>query len=280
SQLDHPNILPFLGIYHQTTNSPPMTILPFMEHGSLQDLLTGMPIAPGTFPRMLIGIASGVAYLHSRYPAIIHDMLQGNVLLDSGGTPCLCDFGLSRIRHEVTRSRTILQEGGRLRFLAPELSKGWTKRFRTSSASDVFSLAMMFYNIWTGKIPFFEFQSDIKAAAKFRKGERPTEPTASMNLPPELKEQLWELLHEMWAQKPASRPSSTNIVNCLMRIFTASSDPIPSTQHPSQVQPQLGHQVGQVLQPLPGYSKTSNLLIKPSVYHHKLNHIIHPLPQE
>ncbi|KAF8301391.1 kinase-like protein, partial [Clavulina sp. PMI_390] len=228
SQLIHPNILPFLGIYHQTAESPPITILPLMERGSLQDTLNGSSIDTDTFSRIvspishhycqltlrtyhwntqLIGITSGVVYLHSRSPSIVHgDLHPGNILLDLAGNPYLCDFGLSRIRHEITRTRTMIQEAGRLRFLAPELSGGWSKRFRTSPASDIFSLAMTFYNAWGGRLPFHEVRNDIKVAGKYRKGLRPDHPSDAVALAQTSKQPLWELLQEMWAQEPSSRP--------------------------------------------------------------------------
>ncbi|KAF8301396.1 kinase-like protein, partial [Clavulina sp. PMI_390] len=207
-QLNHQNVLPFLGIYHETVGSPPLTILPLMEHGSLQDLLTTQNIDPESFQRTLIGISTGVVYLHSRRPPIIHgDLHPGNVLIDATGNPLLCDFGLSRIRHEVTRTRTIVQEAGRLRFMAPELSEGWSKRFRTSPLSDIFSLAMTFLNIWTGEVPMFELRKDAKVASSFRKGKRPKFPTSPLYLAPRQTKDLWGLLNDMWAQEPFSRPS-------------------------------------------------------------------------
>ena len=39
AQLDHPNIIPFLGVYRENTNEPPMTVLPFIERGSLGDVI-------------------------------------------------------------------------------------------------------------------------------------------------------------------------------------------------------------------------------------------------
>ena len=37
--LDHPNIIPFLGVYRENTEGPPMTVLPFIERGSLGDVI-------------------------------------------------------------------------------------------------------------------------------------------------------------------------------------------------------------------------------------------------
>ncbi|KAF8316807.1 kinase-like protein, partial [Clavulina sp. PMI_390] len=212
SQLTHPNILPFLGIYYEEVGSPPLTVLPLMEGGSLEELIAKSPIEPDAFKCILFGISSGVVHLHSRCPPVIHgDLHPGNVLIDSAGNPILCDFGLSRIRHEVTRTRTIIQEAGRLRFLAPELSGGLTKSFRTSPSSDIFSLAMTFLNTWSGQQPFSQCHKEVKAASYIRKGRRPEMPSDGVSLDPKPKRLLWGLICEMWAQEPDARPSSSGV---------------------------------------------------------------------
>ncbi|KAF8303275.1 kinase-like protein, partial [Clavulina sp. PMI_390] len=227
SQLNHPNILPFLGLYHENHGSPPVIVLPLVESGSLQDLLAGPLLEWTTFKRILVGVTSGVDYLHSRYPPVIHGDLHpacistlpaGNVLVDPTGNPLLCDFGLSRIRHEVTRTHTILQEAGRLRYLAPELTIGGMKRFHTSSASDIFALAMMFLNTWSGQVPFLEVRNDLKVASNFRKGRRPDLPIKAVTLVPELRTVFWELLSNMWVQEPDDRPSSSDVYRRLSYV--------------------------------------------------------------
>ncbi|KAF8312283.1 kinase-like protein [Clavulina sp. PMI_390] len=228
SQLDHPNILPFLGVFHKEAGSPPMMILPLMEHGSLQSLLSrSQTIDLEKFRRILIGTSRAVVYLHTRQPPILHgDLHPGNVLLDADGNPQLCDFGLSRIRHEITRTRTILREAGRLRFLAPELSGNWMGRFRTSPESDIFSLGMTFYNTWSGKIPFSGIRSDFKAAARYRKGHRPELGTVCVTLTQAQTRSLWELLGEMWTDKPNSRPSGYGVLLRLTQIFPDAPSPL------------------------------------------------------
>ena len=97
-------------------------------------------------------------------------------MIDASGKALLCDFGLSRIRHEVTRTHTTIREGGRMRFMAPELLSGH-ETFRTSEASDVFSLSMVFWNAWTRKLPFAEIANELGAGAVIREGKRPNKPT-------------------------------------------------------------------------------------------------------
>lgn len=47
----------------------------------------------------------------------------------------------------------MLQQGGRARFVAPELSAG-PEKFRINEASDIYSLAMTIYALGTGLPPF------------------------------------------------------------------------------------------------------------------------------
>ena len=42
--LNHPNILPFLGIYRENNESYPLMVLPYLEHGSLDDILEQTPV--------------------------------------------------------------------------------------------------------------------------------------------------------------------------------------------------------------------------------------------
>ncbi|KAF8309232.1 kinase-like protein [Clavulina sp. PMI_390] len=221
SQLRHPNILPFLGIYRKTPGSPPIVILPYMEGGSLSDLLSDGPLTEAVeFTQIILGVSRGVLYLHSRNPPIIHgDLHPGNVLLDKFGNPYLCDFGLSRIRHEVTRTHTALQEGGRIRFLAPELSSGGMVKFRTSKESDIFSLAMTFLNIWTGKPPFSHVKNEQKVLAHFLKGQRPPHPASTITLEATVTTNFWNLIVNMWAQEPEKRPPIAHALNKLENML-------------------------------------------------------------
>lgn len=144
------------------------------------------------------------------------------MLLNASYKPFLCDFGLSRISHEVTRTRTMLHEGGRTRFLAPELLAGTTDRFRTTQFSDVFSLSMTFLNIWTRQHPFVEIRKEQKVAASLRRGQRPMRPTGAIELTPYVEERFWRLLVEMWAHEPQTRPSSERVRDALetfLRVY-------------------------------------------------------------
>ncbi|KAF8309456.1 kinase-like protein [Clavulina sp. PMI_390] len=169
----------------------------------------------------MIDAAHGVEYLHSRQPPVIHgDLHPGNVLIDNDGKAYLCDFGLSRIQHEVTRSRTMIQEGGKLRFLAPELSASAATRFRTTRKSDIFSLAMTFLAAWSGEAPFPEIQNEWKVISNVVGGQRPKRPSRFIfSFTKRFGNALWRLLKKMWKHDPSGRPQGSQVVKRLDQIL-------------------------------------------------------------
>ncbi|KAF8302581.1 kinase-like protein [Clavulina sp. PMI_390] len=225
SQLHHPNILPFLGIHCEDDNSYPLIIMPLFKHGSLQDFLWDLgpssSLTLSDFSKTLIGITSGVLYLHSRKPPIIHGGLHpGNILIDEAKGPVITGFGSSRIRHEVSRKLSIHSEleGGRPRFLAPEISDLQAVHFCLTRESDVFALAMTFLNTWTAQLPFAEL-NDRQVTVSLMQGLRPAQPVTKVVLDPNVKSDLWCLIVDMWAHKREARPSTGRVLERLEGIF-------------------------------------------------------------
>jgi len=147
-------------------------------------------------------------------------LLQGNVLIDSFKKPLVCDFGFSRIRHEVTRTYTNIRAGGRLRFLAPELLEG-PEKFRTTEASDIFSLSMAFFHIWSHRPPFAHLSNDWSAAAAIRRGERPSRPDDDLGISSEDMGRFWILIQRMWGEE-RNRPGTEEVHLELEDIFSGS----------------------------------------------------------
>lgn len=113
----------------------------------------------------------------------------------------------------------MLREGGRFRYLAPELTSGTTEKFRTAQASDIFSLGMTFLHTWTRRRPFDEVDNDLQVAAEYRGNRRPARPIARIVLPSNIEEEFWTLLGTMWTQEPESRPSSEALRKNMELLF-------------------------------------------------------------
>lgn len=113
----------------------------------------------------------------------------------------MCDFGLSRIRHEITRTKTLFHPGLSARYAAPELPNLHDASFRTTEAADIYSLSMTIFHLGTLEQPYNHIGEDAGVRAAAQAGKRPEPPRESSNL----NRELWGMLGGMWAHKPNKR---------------------------------------------------------------------------
>ena len=96
-------------------------------------------------------LARTVHYAHEH--GILHrDIKPGNILLDAKGEPHLTDFGLARLlktKSTVTHTMDVL---GTPSYMAPEQASGHKEQL--PSATDVYGLGAVFYQLLTGHPPF------------------------------------------------------------------------------------------------------------------------------
>ncbi|KIM86960.1 hypothetical protein PILCRDRAFT_293263 [Piloderma croceum F 1598] len=231
--LCHPNILPFLGLCRDMGPSPAM-ISPLCHNGDIHPYLATNPDADRL--EIIIGVARGVQYLHSRN--IIHGRLKGsNVLIDDIGTPLLSDFGSSKI---VDHRGFTTSFQGAARYMAPELMTAdedvdedeYDGAINPTMMTDVYAFAMLSLEIMTGKRPFSYLRQDTTVVAFVLDGRRPER---SRCLPTIFTDPMWMLLEACWDQKPLNRPDIYTVVNQLESLngslsSSKTSDPQLSTQ--------------------------------------------------
>ena len=130
-QLKHLNIVTYRGMYFQHDTMLPMLVMERMMTSLHEYLLksgnSGLPVKRKL--SFLLDTASGLEYLHSRTPAIIHrDLTAKNVLLDSQLRAKIADFGNSRIMELHSSSDSGLGSmttvPGTLPYMPPEAMGG------------------------------------------------------------------------------------------------------------------------------------------------------------
>jgi serine/threonine protein kinase len=105
----------------------------------------------------MLDIARGLEYLHTRKPSIIHrDCKSSNILITAKGVAKIADFGLAKVK-QSTRSmvRSLV---GTVNWQAPEL---WTAHPRYDHKVDVFSCAMVFWEILQWHLPEKQFPWEV-----------------------------------------------------------------------------------------------------------------------
>lgn len=215
---NHPNIVRFLGVSIPTNpkDTPVMIVSELCSNGDLFDYIRN--VDPPTLYRVLsimLDIAHGLEYLHTRKPSVIHrDCKSSNILITSKGVAKITDFGLAKVK-QSTRSmvRSLV---GTVNWQAPEL---WHPHPKYNHKVDVFSCAMVFWEMLQWHVPNKKFPwegmnehaiYDLVGA----KRQRPSIHGLKSRWCPE----IVELMEHMWAQDPQDRPTMTEVVQELEQL--------------------------------------------------------------
>ena len=149
ASLDHPLIVPI----HEVGEREGCCYfsMNFVEGGQLDEVVRREPIPIRRAVELIAKVARTVHYAHEH--GILHrDIKPGNILLDVKGEPHLTDFGLARlVEAESTVTRT-LDVMGTPSYMAPEQAAG--NNAAVSSATDVYGLGAVLYQLLTGHPPF------------------------------------------------------------------------------------------------------------------------------
>ncbi len=149
ARLEHPCIVPIYEVGERDGSC--YFSMKFIEGGQLDTVVRREPLPIRRAVELIAKVARTVHFAHEH--GILHrDIKPGNVLLDANGEPHLTDFGLARlIETESTVTRT-LEVLGTPSYMAPEQAVG--NNAQLTSATDVYGLGAVFYQLLTGHPPF------------------------------------------------------------------------------------------------------------------------------
>ncbi|PVF99438.1 kinase-like protein [Serendipita vermifera] len=228
SQLDHPNITPLLGIalFSELSDLQAM-VTPWYEHGSaFHYLKENRPCALERI-ELAIGVANGLQYLHQLTPVVVHaDLKPVNILIDDQKRPRICDFGLSHMIDQAnTGLTTTTPHMATLRYTAHEIiSREDDEGFSPSTASDVFSLGCVIYEVMTGNLPYRSCKSNQQLMRMTLNGEQPASRPMQRKTTNEKEDRLWDLMENCWGTKPELRPRAEEVWRELKTIASIQSD--------------------------------------------------------
>jgi len=153
ASLDHPNIARLLD-GGSTEDGSPYFVMELIEGESIHQYCDHHKQGIGDRLRLFLEVCSAVQFAHQRL--IIHrDLKPGNILVTAEGTPKLLDFGIAKILDPEAATETSEPTLTQFRALtpgyaSPEQIKGET----ITTASDVYSLGVVLYELLSGHHPY------------------------------------------------------------------------------------------------------------------------------
>lgn len=153
STLQHENICTIHEISEtdEIPNSPVSQIymcMDYYEGETLQARLQKGPIEKNEAIDLIIQVSEGLFTAHNK--GIIHrDIKPANIFITNEGVVKILDFGLARSITKETRTQ-MGTTMGTIAYMSPEQTKGTKVDYRT----DIWSLAVMLYEMLSGKLPF------------------------------------------------------------------------------------------------------------------------------
>ena len=149
ASLDHPGIVPIHEVGERDGSC--YFSMKLVEGGQLDEVVRHEQMSIRRAVELIAKVSRTVHYAHEH--GILHrDIKPGNILLDKTGEPHLTDFGLARlVESESTVTRT-LEVLGTPSYMAPEQAVG--NNAQLTSATDVYGLGAVLYQLLTGHPPF------------------------------------------------------------------------------------------------------------------------------
>ena len=223
-KLDHPNIRMVHG--YGNIDGRPAIIMEYLDGSDLKKRMkNGQRFTGEELKRWWNQMVGALNYTHAQ--GIVHrDIKPSNIFIDQKGNAKLLDFGIAKVADTTTGTLTGSTLGTRI-YMSPEQVKDPK---RVGTASDVYSLAVSFVHLLTGKAPYDSITSsdyDIQVSIV-------TKPVDISKVP-----NHWRgFLAPYLAKEPADRPA--------LRTFVATTvapadeddgtidDEVPTSKRPRQ----------------------------------------------
>jgi serine/threonine protein kinase/tetratricopeptide (TPR) repeat protein len=153
ASLDHPNIAHLLD-GGTTKDGVPYFVMELIEGQPIDQYCDNHKLPTTARLSLFLKVCSAVQYAHQRL--IIHrDLKPSNILVTADGTPKLLDFGIAKMLDPAAVSGTPELTMSMFRMLTPGYaSPEQMKGEEITTASDVYSLGVLLYELLTGHRPY------------------------------------------------------------------------------------------------------------------------------
>lgn len=223
SELIHPNIAKFCGVCKLPSRTVPTLVMELMDH-SLEDFLENKTfhIALTTALSLLIEVASGLTYLHTRTPRVLHrDLTARNVLVDKYTNAKITDFGNALIIDPEKIGKTMTQAPGTSVYMPPE---ALDSQSTYSDRLDIFSFGHLALYTMIREFPknllsstYITSKDKVVARSEIERRSKYMETLDTIL--PEQDHKLYQLIRRCLENDPTKRPDANELLSNLHEIL-------------------------------------------------------------
>ena len=155
ARLNHPNIV---GVYDAAQNDGVSYIVMELVQGRTLATISPSELTVHTALRYILDLLEALAFAHENN--VVHrDVKPANVMVVANGAIKVMDFGLSRRTSEMSSVTNAGEIVGTIAYLSPERFLGKIADAR----SDLYSVGVVMYEVFTGSVPFKNESDDLVA---------------------------------------------------------------------------------------------------------------------
>ncbi|HUH16486.1 MAG TPA: protein kinase, partial [Methylomirabilota bacterium] len=214
--LSHPNIVSVYD-YGTDDDGEQYIVMELVEGRDLSTLLTDRgALSVDDAARVAIGVA-GAREVAPRTGIVHRDVKPGNIMITDAGDVKVADFGIARAVAEASMTVTGTTLGS-VHYFSPEQARG----DEVTGASDVYALAIVLFEMLTGRRPF-EAESAAAVALKRLTDDPPSPSSLGHPVPAGLEAILMRGL----AREPSDRYPDAGAFAEALRIWRRDPDAAP-----------------------------------------------------
>jgi serine/threonine protein kinase len=167
ASLEHPNIAQLLD-GGTTDEGVPYLVMELVQGSRIDAYCDERRLSVPERLRLFRQVCEPVQYAHQRL--VIHrDLKPANILVQDDGVPKLLDFGIAKLLDQASGFETTLAPAMTPAYASPEQVRGES----ITTASDVYSLGVVLYQLLTGRSPY---PGDTRSSLELARAVCDTEP--------------------------------------------------------------------------------------------------------